>query len=140
MVVAPQDIGLLVRVNGVYLDEAGALETIVSAPVLVGGGGAQPPPPPPPVASELAVNRAEFRAGQSRLRVRGTVAPIGAAVSLFAPGTANGGSCDGTPAGNQISADGTFNFDLRGVVAVDPGTVCVSANNGLAVQSAVTLN
>ena len=134
--------GLRVRVKAIFQDDELVFETVVSASQLV----AADPLAPPPVAAGaiLSIQSATFNASQLRLRVDGTLGPIiGTTASLFAPGTADlaTATCTGTFLSNLTFApDGTFSYDSNNVLLTlpDPGTVCVSSNNGLAVEAPTT--
>ena len=134
--------GLRVRVKAVFQDDDLVFETVVSLSQLV----AADPLAPPPVATGaiLSIQSATFNARQLRLRVDGTVGPIiGTTAALFAPGTADlaTGTCTGTFLSNLTFApDGTFSYDSNSVPLSlpDPGTVCVSSNNGLAIEAPTT--
>jgi hypothetical protein len=129
---------LRVRVKGLFQDDALVFETVYSTPVLI---AADPlAVPPPPTGAVLSIQSATFDARALRLRVDGTVGPIiGTTAALFAPGTLDlaGTACTGTLVTNLTFApDGTFGFDSgNGGFAANPGTVCVSSSNGLAVEA-----
>ena len=129
-----EDSGLRVRVAGIFQDTELVFETVRSASLTI---GADPGPGPVPGA-ELSINRVRFRADKQRLIVEGDVAPFGSSITLFAPGTTtNGVDCTGTLIGGvAVDVDGRFKFDSGndGFTTGDPGTVCVSSNNGLALS------
>ena len=130
LVLLPEDNGLQIKVEARFQDETGVIESVTSAAVLIAGAVG----PAPVIPDELAIANVTFTARAQRLEVDGTVSPVTANVTLFTQGTATAGICSGTPVETQANGDGTFDFDIRGVAA-DPGTICVSADNGLAVNN-----
>ena len=127
LVLLPEDNGLLIKVEARFQDEDLVIETVTSGAVLIDGAVG----PAPVIPDELAIVTVDVN--NLRLRVDGTVSPVNANVSFFAPGVAVDGACDGTFVETQANGDGTFNFEVDPLPA--PGTFCVSADNGLAVNN-----
>ena len=129
--------GLRLRVRGRFQDEALVFETIRSNTVRVIADPNAPPVVVPPGPAALAITRARSQA--PRLRVEGDVSPVGSTIIIFAPGTAiSGSACGGTSLGNiAVAQDGSFAID-RANFGNDPGSVCVEASNGIAVDANTT--
>ena len=81
--------------------------------------------------ASLIIDRASFRRGT--LIVSGRSEPVGASLTLFAPGSQVGTTCSGTIAGSGSPGASSFSFVVPR--ASDPGTVCIESSAGIAEEA-----